>query len=58
MLYEKEDLADKTREIVLQRGKRRVERAKEELAIAERESASLEASVCPARRPSSRSRSK
>jgi hypothetical protein len=50
MMYEKEDLADKTREIVLQRGKRRVERAKEELAIAERETQSLETRTIPRER--------
>jgi hypothetical protein len=50
MLYEKQDLADKTREIVLQRGKRRVERAQDELAIAERESAALETKTLPRQR--------
>jgi len=50
MLYEKQDLADKTREIVLQRGKRRVERAQEELAIAEREAATLETKALPRQR--------
>lgn len=50
MMYEKEDLADKTREIVLQRGKRRVERAREELAIAERETQSLETRTIPRER--------
>jgi hypothetical protein len=42
MLYEKQDLADKTREIVLQRGQRRVARAQEDLAIAERDAETLE----------------
>lgn len=50
MMYEKEDLADKTREIVLQRGKRRVERAKEELAIAARETQALETRTIPRER--------
>jgi hypothetical protein len=50
MLYEKQDLADKTREIVLQRGKRRVERAQEELAIAERDAATLESQSLPRQR--------
>lgn len=50
MMYEKEDLADKTREIVLQRGKRRVERAKEELAIAGRETQALETRTIPRER--------
>ena len=39
--YAEVDLADKTREIVLRRNHRRVERAKEELAIHERELAKL-----------------
>jgi hypothetical protein len=47
MMYEKEDLADKTREIVLQRGKRRVDRAQEELAIAERDAQALETRTIP-----------
>jgi hypothetical protein len=50
MMYEKESLADKTREIVLQRGKRRVERAKTELAISERETQALEARTIPRER--------
>jgi len=50
MMYEKEDLADKTREIVLQRGKRRVERAKTELAISERETQALETRTIPRER--------
>jgi hypothetical protein len=50
MLYEKQDLADKTREIVLQRGKRRVERAQEELAIAGRDAATLESRSLPRQR--------
>jgi hypothetical protein len=50
MMYEKEDLADKTREIVLQRGKRRVDRAKDELAIVERETQALEARTLPRER--------
>jgi hypothetical protein len=50
MLYEKQDLADKTREIVLQRGKRRVERAQDDLAISERESATLESKTLPRQR--------
>ena len=50
MMYEKEDLADKTREIVLQRGKRRVERAKEELAIIEHETQALESRTLPRER--------
>jgi len=50
MMYEKEDLADKTREIVLQRGKRRAERAQEELAITERETQALEARTIPRER--------
>jgi hypothetical protein len=50
MMYEKEDLADKTREIVLQRGKRRAERAQEELAIAERETQALETRTIPRER--------
>jgi hypothetical protein len=47
MLYEKQDLADKTREIVLQRGQRRVARAQEELAIAERDAKTLEERTLP-----------
>jgi hypothetical protein len=47
MMYEKEDLADKTREIVLQRGKRRADRAQEELAIAERDAQALETRTIP-----------
>jgi len=50
MMYEQQDLADKTREIVLQRGKRRVERAQEELAIAERETTALESRTLPRER--------
>jgi hypothetical protein len=50
MMYEKEDLADKTREIVLQRGKRRVERAEADLAISERDTSSLEAKSLPRER--------
>ncbi len=50
MLYEKQDLADKTREIVLQRGRRRVERAQDELTIAEREAATLETRTLPRQR--------
>ena len=50
MLYEKQDLADKTREIVLQRGKRRVERAQDELAISEREAGMLESQTLPRQR--------
>jgi hypothetical protein len=50
MMYEQQDLADKTREIVLLRGKRRVARAQEELAIAERETAALESRTLPRER--------
>ncbi len=50
MMYEHEDLADKTREIVLQRGKRRVERAQTELAIEEHDCAALEARTLPRER--------
>jgi hypothetical protein len=50
MMYEQQDLADKTREIVLQRGKRRVERAQEDLAISEREAKALEARTLPRER--------
>lgn len=50
MMYEQQDLADKTREIVLQRGKRRVERAEADLAIGERETATLEGKVLPRER--------
>jgi hypothetical protein len=50
MMYEQQDLADKTREIVLQRGKRRVERAQEELAISERDAAALESRTLPRER--------
>ena len=50
MMYEQQDLADKTREIVLQRGKRRVERAQEELAISERETTALGARTLPRER--------
>jgi hypothetical protein len=50
MMYEHEDLADKTREIVLQRGRRRVERAQDELAIEESESTALEAKTLPRER--------
>lgn len=47
MLYEKQDLADKTREIVLQRGQRRVARAQEDLALAERDAKTLEERSLP-----------
>ncbi len=50
MLYEKQDLADKTREIVLQRGQRRVARAQDELAIGEREAVALETKSLPRQR--------
>ncbi len=50
MMYEQQDLADKTREIVLQRGKRRVERAQEELAIVERDTKTLESRTLPRER--------
>jgi hypothetical protein len=50
MMYEQQDLSDKTREIVLARGKRRVERAQEELAIAERETTALESRTLPRER--------
>ena len=44
------DLADKTREIVLNRGKRRVARAQQRLAIQERETSSLEQLTIPRER--------
>jgi hypothetical protein len=50
MMYEQQDLADKTREIVLARGKRRVERAQADVAIAERDAAALEAKALPRER--------
>ena len=42
MLYKDEDLADKTREIVIERSKRKIARAKEGLEIARSEMTSLE----------------
>jgi len=48
--YAEVDLADKTREIVLQRNHRRVERAKAELALAERAFAALEQHTLPRER--------
>jgi len=50
MTYAEVDLADKTREIVLRRNHRRVEREKEELALAERELVKLEQHTLPRER--------
>src|SRR6185503_2488134 len=50
MTYAEVDLADKTREIVLGRNHRRIERAREELALAERELAKLEQHTLPRER--------
>lgn len=47
-MYKDGDLADKTREIVLQRGRRRVERANKRLALQEIEAQSLEKYKLPA----------
>jgi hypothetical protein len=47
MTYKEGDFADKTREIVLNRGKRRVERAKERLEIQARDAEALEQTVLP-----------
>lgn len=50
MTYAEVDLADKTREIVLRRNHRRVERAKETLALEERDLAKLEKHILPRER--------
>ena len=50
MTYAEVDLSDKTREIVLRRNHRRVERAKEELALAERALTKLEQHTLPRER--------
>ena len=50
MTYAEVDLADKTREIVLRRNHRRVERAKESLALEERDFAKLEQYTLPRER--------
>jgi hypothetical protein len=47
MMYAEEDLADKTREIVLERGRRRLERARKDLAIQERSLKVLETVTLP-----------
>jgi hypothetical protein len=47
MMYKESDLADKTREIVLNRGKRRVERAKERLENQTRDEQALEQTILP-----------
>ena len=50
MMYKEQDLADKTREIVLRRNHRRVEREKEELALAEHDLVKLEQHTLPRER--------
>ncbi|MSR63743.1 MAG: hypothetical protein EXS08_15055 [Planctomycetes bacterium] len=50
LTYAEVDLADKTREIVLQRNHRRVERAKSELTLAERGFAQLQQNTLPRER--------
>jgi hypothetical protein len=50
MMYQEQDLADKTREIVLRRGKRRVERTEAALAIEKQELEQLERQVLPLER--------
>jgi hypothetical protein len=47
MMYKEQDLADKTREIVLRRGKRRVERAEAGLAIEMRDQEQLATQTLP-----------
>ena len=47
MMYKESDLADKTREIVLNRGKRRVERAKEKLELQARDVQALGETILP-----------
>lgn len=47
MMYGEEDLADKTREIVLRRGQRRLERSRKRLELKERELRTLEAGTLP-----------
>ena len=50
LMYAKDDLADKTKEIVLARGKRRLERAKQRLALAQKDNDDLKASQLPEQR--------
>jgi hypothetical protein len=50
LMYEKDDLADKTKEIVLARGKRRLERAKQRLALTQKDYEDLKASQLPEQR--------
>jgi hypothetical protein len=45
MMYKADDLADKTKEIVLNRGKRRLERAQQRLALQQREANSLQSEL-------------
>lgn len=47
MMYKEENLADKTREIVIRRGKRRLDRAGERLALQQRELETLEGNTLP-----------
>jgi hypothetical protein len=50
MMYGEEDLADKTREIVLRRGQRRLARAADRLELREREMRTLETGTIPQER--------
>jgi len=50
MMYKNQDLADMTKEIVIRRGKRRVERATQRLALQEREHQRLEQNTLPLER--------
>lgn len=50
MMYQEHDIADRTKEIVLRRGKRRVERSEAALALERREMDQLERQVLPIER--------
>ncbi len=50
LMYSKDDLADKTKEIVLARGKRRLERAKQRLALAQKDHDDLKGAQLPEQR--------
>lgn len=50
MMYKDNDLADKTREIVIERAKRRLERARRSLEIQQREGDNLEKATIPVER--------